>query len=325
MKDVTISYISRKGCPMRKLGLSVLCLCVWVSLCGATDPVALPKIPLMSKRLASTPDSQVVYKVLDQGELKKGKRELKVSVFMPSTYKKGEMRPAIVFFFGGGWTGGTPRQFYTFARSFARQGHVALSADYRTKGSHGTTPFECVADARDAIAWVRHHAVALGVDPQRVIAAGGSAGGHLAVCTGVITQGVPVESIPNAMILMNPVVDTSAHGYGGENFKKGAAEKLSPCHHVGEKRPPVLIVHGTADKTVRYENVERFSKLMHDKGNVCELHAFEGLDHGFFNHPTFKKGNPIKSYQEVLALSLAFAQRVLPSSHPKGSNSPNGD
>ena len=91
---------------------------------------------------------------------------------------------------------------------------VAISADYRVKSRNQTTPFECVKDGKSAIRWVRQHAAELGVDPDRIVAAGGSAGGHVAACTGVIEginedgEDAAIRSVPNAMILFSILCST---------------------------------------------------------------------------------------------------------------------
>ena len=83
--------------------------------------------------------------------------ELHLYVFQP---QKGRQRnrPAAVFFFGGGWNGGTPGQFAEHASYLASRGMVGIVADYRVKSRQGTTPFECVKDGKSAIRWVRAHA-----------------------------------------------------------------------------------------------------------------------------------------------------------------------
>ncbi|MSU68979.1 MAG: alpha/beta hydrolase, partial [Opitutaceae bacterium] len=140
--------------------------------------------------------------------------ELKLHTFEPAGLKPSDRRSAIVFFFGGGWSGGDPKQFYQQAQALADQGMVAFSADYRVKSRNQTTPFECVQDARAAIRWVRAHAAEWGIDPDRIVASGGSAGGHLAACTAVIIDGdkagedAKISSVPNALVLFNPVLDT---------------------------------------------------------------------------------------------------------------------
>jgi len=93
----------------------------------------------------------VVYKTV-------GDVELKLHIFEPPDRQSKEPVPAIVFFFGGGWTGGTPTQFYHQSDYLASRGMMAISAEYRIKSKHGTTPFECVADGKSAIRWVRANA-----------------------------------------------------------------------------------------------------------------------------------------------------------------------
>ena len=231
------------------------------------------------------PDSVFVYKNTPEGDLK-------MNVFKPTKYKKSNNIPVVVFFFGGGWTGGSPKQFYQQARYFADKGILAISAEYRIFGTHKTTPFECVSDGKSAIRYVREHALELGIDPNKIIAAGGSAGGHVAACTGVIkgyddnTENLKISSVPNAMVLFNPVLDTTDKGYGAKKVA-GRETEISPTSHVVSRIVPTIVFHGTADKTVPFENAERFTQLMIDAGNTCELIPFEGQDHGFFNGSFF--------------------------------------
>ena len=87
---------------------------------------------------------------------------------------------------------------------------VAMTAEYRIRNMHGTLATACVADVKSAVRWVRANAVKLGVDPDRIAAGGGSAGGHVAACTGVIDgfeskdEDDKISSAPNAMVLFNP-------------------------------------------------------------------------------------------------------------------------
>ena len=90
------------------------------------------------------------------------------------------------FFHGGGWKDGTPTVFYRHCKYFASRGIVAMSADYRVGRRDGAKPAQCVSDAKSAIRWLRQHAEKLGIDPNRIVASGGSAGGHLAAATGTI-------------------------------------------------------------------------------------------------------------------------------------------
>jgi acetyl esterase/lipase len=197
-------------------------------------------------------------------------------------------RPAIVFFFGGGWVGGTPAQFFPHCRHLASRGMVAVSAEYRVRNTHGTTPSECVTDGKSAVRWLREHAGELGVDPSQVAAAGGSAGGHVAACTALVPgldepfEDLAISSVPDALLLFNPVVDATfaplAERFGG----RGA--ELSPRHHVRPGCPPALIFHGVDDQTVPYAQVVDFCKAMQASGNACEVIGFAGKGHGFFNY-----------------------------------------
>lgn len=254
------------------------------------------------------PDKRMTYKTADGVELK-------LHFFDPEGLKPSDRRAAIVFFFGGGWNGGTPKQFYEQARVLADRGMVAISAEYRIKKRHKTTPFECVKDGKSAVRWIRQHASELGVDPSRIVASGGSAGGHVAACTGVIKgldeagEDLAVSSIPNAMILFNPVLDTTAKGYGLKSVGKSRQTEISPCHHVGAGIVPTLVFHGTADTTVPFENAERFTRLMKEAGNVCHLERSHGNGHGSFNGIHFRpKTKDLGPYNHSIKASVSFLE-----------------
>ena len=75
--------------------------------------------------------------------------------------------PAILFFFGGGWTGGSPQQFYPFAEPLAELGFVAIPMEYRVRGRHDSTIPDSMADAFAAFRWAHDNADELGIDPAR--------------------------------------------------------------------------------------------------------------------------------------------------------------
>lgn len=224
---------------------------------------------------------------------------LKLYIVEPEDHKASDKRPAIVFFFGGGWSSGTPAQFYPHAKYLASRGMTAMLADYRVASRHGVKAKECVADAKSAVRWIRQNAERLGVDPDRIVAAGGSAGGHLAACTGVVPgfddegEASNVSSVPNALALFNPaVVLADIEGLAPRTATRVAAltkrmgvepAKLSPAHHVKPGAPPTIVFHGKADTTVPYQTVEIFAAAMKKVGNQCELHGYEDQGHGFFN------------------------------------------
>lgn len=244
--------------------------------------------------------------------------ELRLHVFAKDKGQEGDKRPAIIFFFGGGWVGGSPAQFYPHCRELAARGMVAMAAEYRVRGRHGTPPQACVEDGKSAIRLVRRVAKEFRVDPDRLVAAGGSAGGHVAACAGILKgyeaegEDHKVSSKPNLMILFNPVLDTSREtGYGARKVGDDP-ESLSPLHQAHKDQPPALVLHGDADKTVSIQSIRRFEKRCEELGAECRLVEYEGAGHGFFNHKSFrgqKPGDPDYyklTMQEVVAFLEGF-------------------
>lgn len=230
--------------------------------------------------------------------------ELKLWIFGESDPKV--LKPALVFFFGGGWNSGSPDQFQNQARHFANRGMIAIIADYRVKSRHGVKVVECVKDAKAAIAWVRENAERLGIDPEKIAASGGSAGGHLAACTGTIS-GLGSDERPNAMILFNPACSlapiaswrpTGARAEISVERLGVNADVISPAHHVGPHTPPTLILHGKKDTTVPYASVVAFESVMKQEDRPCKLVGYDGAGHGFFNRG--------EDYRKTLAEADAF-------------------
>lgn len=241
--------------------------------------------------------------------------ELKIWVFQPDKALFKGPRPAVVFFFGGGWRSGSPAQFHQHCNHLAERGFVAMTADYRVSSRHKTTADACVEDAKSAVRWIREHAKRLGVDPKRVAAAGGSAGGHLAACTGTVKgfeakkEKHDISSVPDAMVLFNPAcVLAPVDGMPFLDEKKvGDLKKamgvdpqaLSPYHQVSKGAPPTLIFHGKADVTVPYVTSEKFAEAMTVAGNRCRLVGFDDMPHGFFNHGRYENRPYLKTIMEM--------------------------
>ena len=243
---------------------------------------------------------------------------LHLYIYKPEGWTSQDNRPAIVFYFGGGWVGGSPSHFLSQAQHYADLGLVTILADYRVASRNKTKVKHCLEDARDAMRYVRVNANHLGINPNRVASSGGSAGGHLATCLGVITDHLEeVSSIPNAMVLFNPVcvlvpvegVELSSWNLEKMEQKTGLPpEELSPAHHVKSGNPPCIIFHGTKDKTVTFATAQKFCQLMNQAGNDCKLYAFEGRDHGFFNfnHREDQKDD----YYQTLKLTDEFLKKL---------------
>ena len=244
-----------------------------------------------------------------------GDTKLSLYIFEPAT--PGTNRPAIVFFFGGGWQGGSPAQFEQQCRHFAARGMVAITADYRVGSRQQAKAADCVADAKSCVRWLRQHAAQLGINPQRIVAAGGSAGGHIAAATGTVPgldqagEDTSVSSVPNALVLFNPALvlaplgglDLKGFGVNLGKERLGAEPAaISPAHHVKSGTPPTFIAHGKADTTVPFITAETFAAVMKHSGSYCELIGYEGQQHGFFNYGRGEN----RYYRETLAAADAF-------------------
>jgi len=220
-------------------------------------------------------------------------RELKLFLDKPADWKSSDKRPAIVFFFGGGWVGGSPNQFAKQSAYLATRGLVGIRVEYRViaKGDKGP-PLVCCADAKSAMRFVRSHAAELGIDPQRIAAAGGSAGGHLAAFTALV-EGLddPQDDLstscqPNALVLFNPVFNNGPGEWGhervGEEFRK-----FSPAHHVSKDAPPTIVFLGDADKLIPVSVLREFETDMKQAGVRCEARLYPKAGHGFFNREPY--------------------------------------
>lgn len=251
---------------------------------------------------------QKTYKTVDE-------TELNVWIFNPQKHKASDKAPCVVFFFGGGWTGGSPSQFVQHCEYLASRGMVAMVADYRVKSRNNVLANKCVSDAKSAIRWVRQNAAELGIDPEKIAAGGGSAGGHLAAATATLPdfdepgENQKVSSKPNLLLLFNPAVVLAPIETDNETFNQKMTqlearmgvkpEKMSPYHHISSGLPPTIIFHGMADTTVPFFTVEMFTKKMNSKGNHCILVGYENESHGFFNYGKKNNGPFVDSVQKM--------------------------
>ncbi len=252
---------------------------------------------------ALTPTRVEVYK-------KTAEYELKIHIYEPAGHKAGDKRACAFALHGGGWTGGEPWIFDTFAEHFARMGMVGISGQYRLIGKEpNVTPFECVKDGRSLVRYLKANAVRLGIDPEKIVAGGGSAGAHVAAGTALFegvdesTDDLSISAMPAAMLLYYPVIDTSADG-GYGNKKCGEEwEKISPAHNVMPGGVPTFLAATKTDPTTPYKGVERYEKAMAEAGNVYESVIKETGPHGYFLYD-------LEMYKEVMEKSREFLAKV---------------
>ncbi|PQV48979.1 acetyl esterase/lipase [Jejuia pallidilutea] len=224
---------------------------------------------------------ELVYKVVHEDTLK-------LQIYNPTNFKSNKKYPTIVFFFGGGWNGGTIYQFLDQAKYFASRGMISVLVDYRVKNKHGTTPFESVKDAKSAMRFLKTNADEYGINTKKIVASGGSAGGHLAAATTLLsginedTDDTSISPKANALVLYNPVIDNSEEGYGYKRIGDRYLE-FSPMHNIKKGAPPTIFFLGDKDKLIPVVTAYKFKEKMEEVGSRCEVIIYENQQHGFFN------------------------------------------
>jgi len=209
---------------------------------------------------------------------------LNLFVYNPVDFDKSQTYNCIVFFHGGGWNSGDYKQFERQSIYFASRGMVAISVEYRIRNKHGTSPIEAMEDAKSAIRFIRSNAKVFSINPNRIAAAGGSAGGHLAAVAGNIDlfdnsrEDLTISSKPNLLILYNPVIH-----YGRKWGWIDNPSNASPFENLSKGAPPTIILTGTEDKIVPVELIENYKRRMEAVGSRCDVIFYEGAEHAFFN------------------------------------------
>lgn len=264
-----------------------------------------PVVPGEASSTTATPDApvEITPKTLPGAETfvyRDGQPDpMRLHVFKPAGWAATDHRPALVFFFGGGWTHGDPSAASIFTKRAAALGMVAIAPDYRTKTRFGTSPLESVADSRAAFRWVQDHAAELGIAPSQIIVGGHSAGGHVAIWTAI--DKTPPGSDPNeapkakpaALWLLAAVTDTSPQtGYTPFRFG-GNAVALSPVHQLDGKMPPTLLMHGNADEVVPYRESVALNAEMQKEGAICELVTVLWINSCSFSRKTASSLRPL--------------------------------
>ena len=227
-------------------------------------------------------------------------RELRADVFRPEPMN-GPL-PGLLLVPGGGWrTCFRAPMFEMYGSRMAKRGFVCVVNEYRVM-DEAPWPAQ-IQDVKASIRWMRANSGQLGIDPSRIIVAGGSAGGHLSLMvagsSGVAefegTSGNSgVSSEVAASISFYPVTDME------ERVTRPGIEKLfgpspspevvkgaSPLHYARPQHPPTMLVHGTADKVVPPFMSIRMYEALEKAGVPVDLHLYAGQEHMFDQDPIF--------------------------------------
>jgi acetyl esterase/lipase len=240
--------------------------------------------PAAEKSQGPEPSEKLTYKEI-------AGTKLELWVWKPADWKATDKRSGIVFYHGGGWRSGGPPAFARQSAKLAERGMVAFSVQYRLISQDGVTIEDCVKDAKSAFRWVRAHAAELGIDPEKIAAGGGSAGGHLAAALTTLddindpADDLKVGTRPVALVLFNPAanLDFPKALEGKTEEQKKKMFTLSPYHHLKAGQPPTIIFHGDADTTVPIQTVQAYATKVKELGGSCEVSVSAGQSHSFFN------------------------------------------
>lgn len=196
--------------------------------------------------------------------------------------------PAILFFFSSMWDSGQVSQFAPHCLHFAHRGMTAIAVDYRIKDNDGGGVIDALQDARDAWKEVINNAGPLGIDPSRVVVAGGGGGAWLAAVLGMgLREHKDVDIpplLPVAQVFFNPLLDLRLVPSALPWFaSRSAIRGLNPIKQIHKGTPSTFIAHGTTDRTLPIKTSQRFARAMKRKKNHCQLIPYDGVDNSFYN------------------------------------------
>jgi acetyl esterase/lipase len=222
---------------------------------------------------------------------------LDIHLYLPDSTKfPSNNKAAMVYFHGGSWTEGKPDWFFGSCRYDAEHGKVAAAVEYRIGDRHGSLPFESVKDAKSAIRWMRANAGKYHFSPDKIIASGNSAGGHVILCAALLddynesTDDLTISAKPDLLMVNSGVYDLTV---GNEwltallGNNPDSVKAISPSFNMKKISQPILLIHGTEDNNVPYWTAAKFAKAMKELNNTIELRSLQGSGHFFWYDPKY--------------------------------------
>jgi len=224
----------------------------------------------------------------------------------------GEKRPVLVFFYGGGWANGNRAHYGFAARAYANRGFIVVVPDYR-KVPHIRFP-AFNHDGAAAVRWVHDNIARYGGDPERVVLAGHSAGAYIAMMLTLDQSYLRAAGV-------NPGIIRAVAGLSGPyDFypydSRRAINAMNawprpmetqPITFARKDAPPVMVLTGTADDTVKPRNAILLSRRLHELGAPVEFRAYNDLSH---EDVVMALSKPFRSKAPVLQDSADFLMKA---------------
>jgi acetyl esterase/lipase len=251
-----------------------------------------------------------------------------------------DKRPAVVLVHGGGFRRGTRQSYLPLAVKLAERGYVAASVSYRLAPRHQFPA--AVEDVKASVRYLRANADRLGIDPDRIGALGGSAGGHLVLFLG-LTPGIAEFEGTGPNLEFSSRVSCAVNYYGPTDFTqsyaksvdaaevlplflggdlthaRGAHVRASPLNWVTPQAAPTLSIHGTEDLYVAYEHSVWLTERLLAAGVPAELETISGAGHGFKGVDADRAEQRSFAFFDKYLKKTAAQRRLLLSDHgPKG-------
>lgn len=219
----------------------------------------------------------------------------------PWTQYSADRKPTLLFLHGGGWNSGDKISRSLFLMPYIRRGWCVVTADYRLVNK--TALPGIIRDARMALNWVYDNAEKYKFDTSRIVVSGESAGGHLALMTGMLTtdtlfreDGRTVSRPMKVAAVINwfgvPDLNITSKGWDSAYLKAVVGNSsqpsellrlCSPINYITASSPPVITIHGDQDKSAPYEEAPLLKERLDKFGVKNYLYTVKGKKHGNFD------------------------------------------
>jgi len=243
-----------------------------------------------------------------------GGRELRCDIFEPPPAVKNGI--GVLLIHGGGWSQGDRSQLKGYGVLLGRRGYTCIASEYRLTGE-ALWPAQ-IEDVKCALRYFRANAAEFGIDPERIVVSGNSAGGHLSLVAGGTSAVSAFEGSGGnaeqptsvaAVISFYPPTGLDRRSWGGmpSLFGPGAPvetlQQASPLTYATKDFPPTLLIHGNADEVVPAAEATNMYEALNAAGVPVEMHMFASQPHGFDADP--------KLGRQCAEIMLSFMDRFV--------------